>query len=317
MNKRENVLCAVKGERTDYVPSGFWLHFPQEAAYGENAVKAHLQFFSESETDIMKIMNEHVVPHDEPIRRASDWNHLKPFSKDAPFITAEIDLMKEIMDREKEPGLFLLTVHGIVASMWHARGGTAGYETGRSLLAQHLREDPKAFSNGLKVVTDALVTLTEKAIESGVDGIYYAALGGEKSLFTDDEFASFIAPCDKMILKAAQGRTGCNILHMCKDNLNLSRYAGYPCDVVNWGIFEGNPSLQEGKKLFGEKAILGGFDDRSGLLVDGSREEIETYARSLVAQMGHTKFILGADCTLPTEIARERIRWAVGAARKG
>lgn len=315
VTKRENVIAAVQGEKTAYVPSGFWLHFPKDQAYGDAAVKAHVDFFRESETDIMKIMNENVVPHDIPITRASDWKHLKRFTSHAKFIVDEIDLMKRIMDRTENPGVFLLTVHGVVASMWHARGGTDGYEEGRDMLAMHLREDPKAFSYGASVITEALEILTQKALEAGVDGIYYAALGGEKTLFTDEEFAQNIAPCDIAVMKAATGRKGFNVLHMCKDYLALDRYKAYPADVVNWSTFEHNISLEEGRKLFEGKAVLGGFDDRSGLLVDGTEDEIADFARSLVKRMGKTKYILGADCTLPTEIARERIRVAVEAAR--
>ena len=119
----------------------------------------------------------------------------------------------------------------------------------------------------------------------------------------------------KLSMKAATGRKGFNVLHMCKDYLALDRYKAYPADVVNWSTFEHNISLEEGRKLFEGKAVLGGFDDRSGLLVDGTEDEIADFARSLVKRMGKTKYILGADCTLPTEIARERIRVAVEAAR--
>jgi len=315
MTRRENVIAAVCGEKTEYIPSGFWLHFPHEAATGEAAVQAHLDFFKESETDVMKVMNENVVPHDISIKKASDWKKLQHFTAKSKIIVDEIDMMKRIMDRTENPGVFLLTVHGVVASMWHARGGTDGYETGRQLLATHLREDPASFAYGAAIITETMEMLTAKALEAGVDGIYYAALGGEKTLFTDEEFNKYIKPCDVGILKAAEGRKGFNVLHMCKDHLALERYKDYPGDVVNWSTFEHNLSLEEGRKLFGNKAILGGFDDRSGLLVDGTEAQIAEYAKALVKRMGHTKFILGADCTLPTEINRERIRVAVQAAK--
>jgi uroporphyrinogen decarboxylase len=313
MNRKENLMAAVEGKPTAYVPSGFWLHFPHDEAEGDAAVKAHVKFFKESETDIMKIMNENVVPYDVPIHKASDWKNLKHFTKDSPFIVQEIDLMKKIMDKTENPGVFLLTVHGIVASMWHARGGTEGYEEGRMLLADHLREDPVAFKHGLDVVTEALEILTDEALKAGIDGIYYAALGGERFLFTDEEFEKYIAPCDKAILAVAKSRPCFNVLHMCKDHLNLNRYKDYPCDVVNWSTFDHNLSIEDGKALFGKRAVLGGFDDRSGLLVDGTKEQIEAHAKDLVRRMGTTKFILGADCTLPTDIDRARIRTAVEA----
>lgn len=62
--------------------------------------------------------------------------------------------------------------------------------------------------------------------------------------------------------------------------------------------------------------ILGGFDDRSGVLIDGSYDEIENYTQNLLSNMKGRKFILGADCTLPTEISYERIKQVVLASKK-
>ena len=165
-------------------------------------------------------------------------------------------------------------------------------------------------------ISDALAILTEEALKIGVDGIYYAALGGESYLYTDEEFEEFVKPNDLKVLNAASGRSAFNILHMCKDRLNLNRYKDYPADVVNWGIYEQNPSLAEGKKIFGDRAILGGLDDRAGVLVSGTEEEIRKEVHKIINEMGTTKFLLGADCTLPTEIEFSRIRAAVQAARE-
>ena len=71
----------------------------------------------------------------------------------------------------------------------------------------------------------------------------------------------------------------------------------------------------EGAALFKDRAILGGLDDRSGVLVDGSEEEIRQAVRKVLGQMQGRRFVLGADCTLPTEIDYNRIRTAVEAVK--
>ena len=58
---------------------------------------------------------------------------------------------------------------------------------------------------------------------------------------------------------------------------------------------------------------MGGLANRSGVLVEGSLEEIGGAVRRIIREFGPTGFILGADCTLPTEIPYERIRAAVQA----
>ena len=316
MNSRERVLNAVAGKPVDRTPVGFWFHFPPECHNGKAAVDAHVRFWKESNTDILKIMTENLVPNDISIRRPSDWKQLKPFHRNSPFIVRQIDIVKRVLEQTGGEPAVLTTVHGIVASMWHAYTGPADYEERRGELAACLREDRDAFLYGMDVVCEAVCLLTEEMLGCGIDGIYYAALGGEASLFTEEEFSRFIAPRDLQILETAKNRTGFNVLHLCKDHLNLKRYTSYPCDVVNWGIYEDNPSLEEGKRLFPGKVILGGLDDRAGVLVDGPDSAIEEKVFSLLHEMKGTPFILGADCTLPTELPISHIRTAVEACRK-
>src|SRR5690606_5637140 len=128
--------------------------------------------------------------------------------------------------------------------------------------------------------------LVESSLQAGAQGIYYAALGGERSLFTDEEFADLIEPVDRAVLGAAQGASAFNILHICKDRVDLKRYASYQPQVVNWAVHEGNPPLIAGRELFPESTLLGGLDDRAGVLVTGTAEEIEAAVASTIAQLG-------------------------------
>ena len=115
-------------------------------------------------------------------------------------------------------------------------------------------------------------------------------------------------------MEAAKNRPCFNVLHICKDNIDLDKYVGYPGEVVNWGVYSENLSLEEGRKLFPGKVVLGGLDDRSGVLVDGTLEDIDAAVDAVIRSFGPKGFILGADCTLPTELSCARIRWAVDAA---
>lgn len=317
MNKRERVINAVNGKEVDVVPSGFWLHFDENDFFGQNSINAHLSFFEKTETDIMKIMNENIFPYEVPIKSASDWRYIKSYDKNSKFIRDQLEITKRILDKCHEKGIVLLTIHGIVASAWHARGGSAGYEPGKKeLLTSHLREDRQAVLDGYARITEALEILTSEALKAGVDGIYYAALGGENYLYNDEEFESCVKPFDLQILEIAKLRKAFNILHMCKDRLNLERYKDYDAEVVNWGVGENNLGLLDGKKIFEGKTILGGLKNRKGVLVDGTSEEIEKEVFNLIDMMGTNKFIIGSDCTLPTELSYERIRTAVLASSK-
>lgn len=89
-------------------------------------------------------------------------------------------------------------------------------------------------------ITDVLCALAKSYIEAGLDSIYYAALGGEREFFTDEEFAKWIKPFDLQIMQAIKAAGGYCFLHICKDGLNMERYQDYGsyADVVNWGFMK-------------------------------------------------------------------------------
>lgn len=316
MNKKERVIAAINGREVDRVPAGFSLHFPRQAAFDEAGVQSHLEFFAATDTDILKIMNENLVPDMGTIVSPNDWKNIKTISLNDPFMVRQIEMTKRILEKCDASAFTLGTLHGITASAIHPSEQKYGYDGVRRLLCAHLRENKAPVLDAMKRIADGMCLLAEKYIELGLDGVYYAALGGERHFFTDDEFEEYIAPYDKMILSAVRRAKGSGFLHICKENLNMNRYKGYDAfaDVVNWGVYETHFSLEEGKKLFPEAAIMGGLANRSGVLVDGAPEELKQAVRALISSFGKKRFILGADCTLPTEIPYDRIRTAVHAA---
>ena len=76
--------------------------------------------------------------------------------------------------------------------------------------------------------------------------------------------------------------------------------------MVNWQATKHNLSLQEGRTLF-KRPICGGMDDR-GVMVDGTHEEIAAEVHRVIETIGAESFMLGADCTLPTDIEVSNIR---------
>ncbi|WP_428769536.1 uroporphyrinogen decarboxylase family protein [Treponema sp. HNW] len=317
MTKHERVCAAVRGEETDYTPSCFSLHFPKEEAEGERAVAAHTRFFKETDTDILKIMNENLLPDVGDIRIPDDWKKIPLYSLNAPFFRKQLDMTKRILDTCGKDAFTLGTIHGICASSIHPIEHRYGYVPVRRLVCTHLREHKQPVLDAFKRITEAMCLLARAYIELGVDAVYYAALGAEKHFFNDEEFAEFYAPFDREILSAVKRAGGITFLHMCKENLDLNRYANYMpmTDVVNWGIAETGITLEQGRKLFPNKTVLGGLANRSGVLINGTTEEITNAVQDIIRSFGKTGFILGADCTLPTEIPYNRIYTAVTAAR--
>lgn len=318
MTKKQRVLAVLRGEKPDYTPVGFSLHFPADRNAGEDGVRAHLDFFRETDTDLVKIMNENLVPAQGAIQKPEDWSCIAPINRETPFIKRQLDFAKAILDRYPGDGYSLGTLHGITASSIHPIEQAYGYDGARSLLLEHLRENEGPVLDAMKRIAEGMCQLAWGYRDAGVDGIYYAALGGEARWFTDEEFARWIEPFDRLILSEIR-KTGLGVfLHICKDHLRMERYRGYGefCDVVNWGVYEAPLAMEEGRKLFPGKVLMGGLPNRGGVMTEGSKEQLAQEARRLIRQFGPTGFILGADCTLPTELPYERVRWLAEAARE-
>jgi len=320
MTKKERVLAAIKSQEVDQIPSSFSLHFPTEVAYGDAGVQAHLDFFKATDTDILKIMNENLVPGFGKMTCAADYQRQIPtLSMKDDFMVQQMDFTRKILDQCDPTAFTVGTLHGAVASGLHPlEKAGMNYDEGRAFQAKMLHEDPQATLSAMQRITDVMCDLAQAYIKSGVDAVYYAALGAESRYLTDEEFARWIAPLDLQIMKAIHEAGGYCVLHMCKDGLNMHRYANYApyADIVNWGVYEAPFSLEEGRKLFPGKCVLGGLPNRHGVLVDGDEQEVRKAVRNVIQQFGRKGFILGADCTLATEQDLKLLRAAVEAARE-
>ena len=107
-----------------------------------------------------------------------------------------------------------------------------------------------------------------------------------------------------------------NLLHICgfagrANNLNL--FTGFEAAAYNWAVHAEGVSLAEGKKLFGGKPVFGGFE-QDGVIYTGSQEEVEKATFRILGDCGQTGIMLGADCTVPTDIDDHRLEWVRQAA---
>lgn len=319
MTKKDRVIAAINGESVRSIPSSFSMHFPVNERYGSAAIKAHLDFFNKTDTDIWKIMNENLVPVFGDIRTPSDYDRLIPrMSMNDQFMKDQILLTREILSHNTDNAFTLGTLHGICASGIHPieQNGT-NYYAARQMQVDFLRWNESKMLSAMQRITDVLCELAKNYIQFGVDAVYYAALGGETAFFSDEEFEKWIKPFDFQIMDAIRDAGGYCFLHICKEGLNMSRYKEYAshADVVNWGVYEAPLSLTDGKKLFPGKTILGGLSNHTGPLVTGTDLEVHDAVHHVINQIGVNSFILGADCTLSTTQDLRLVRAAVEAAR--
>lgn len=314
MTKHERLFNLLEGKPIDRTPVGFWLHFPESMHHGEAAIQAHMRFIQDTDTDILKIMNENVLYDGHSIiENENDLDRFRGYSRKDQIFQDQMEIISRIADRAQGQYPIIATIHGLVVSTFHETGFAGQFATKGGCLAEFCRKKPQRMHQVFETIAETLMEFVDCSLEAGAEGIFYAALGGERHFFTDQEFAEFVAPYEKMIYDHIKEKTRLDVLHICKTDIDFTRFVHLDPTIVNWGVYGNHLSLTEGAKLFPNSVILGGFPDRHGVLVDGTKEEIFQHTKEVLDEMKGRKLIVGSDCTLPTDISHDRIRAVVEA----
>ena len=151
---------------------------------------------------------------------------------------------------------------------------------------------------------------------AGVDGFYVSTQGGEAFRFPDNNiFQKYIKPTDLAVWAELQ-TCPFNILHICDyvgGYADLGPFLDYPGAVVNSSLKLGERRLraEELSALFG-RPFMGGLE-RKGVIAAGSPEAVRQAVDDVMAQAPE-RFILGADCTVPSETPWENLKTAIDTA---
>lgn len=322
--RRELILKVFHNEKAERVPVGFWFHFLPGEDFNnglndpellQKNLEGHKKFAEDFDPDFVKIMTDgfFTLPIDcSGIQSAAELKNIKPISKDHPFFAKNVELVKGARKIFGEDRLLFFNVFSPFNQLtWGFK--TPGQLDGARKIISFLEQDASAVAAALDVVADNLIALIGEVVKPGLaDGIYFSVNNPNRQI-PAQIYSTYIAPSEKKILEATEKLAQDNILHICgyAGNKNiLSVYKDYPASVINWAVTAEELSLKNGKEYFGGKAVIGGFNNvKEGLLYSGSREEIEKYVEELLEEIGTIGVIIGADCTVPSDIDIERLKW--------
>lgn len=323
MSKRDLVLKAFHNEEVERVPVGFWFHFAvgdefnqgvtNEAVVQKN-IAGHKKYVEEFHPDFVKLMSDGFFAYPNELLAKGvdiqDLKDIKPIGANHPWIEKQVQLVKTLTDSF---GSEVATFYNIFAPATYIKLLLADSGSGIKI-EDYFKADKKIFQHVLNVVTEDIKTLAERVIAEGkADGIYLSVQNIQSSIVGKADYEEVFAPGETAILEAANKLGNNNILHICGyegARNDLSFYTEYPAQIINWAVTIEKVSLEEGKKLFGGKAVIGGFANTAqDLLYKGSREEIEAYTQKLIENAGKKGVILGADCTVPSDIDLQRLNW--------
>lgn len=305
MNKRETLLNLLAPDQAlPYTPAAFFLHFDPVYHQGQPAVSRHLEFFRYTDMDFVKIQYERTFPHLPEIKRPQDWRRLPRYGRD--FYAPQLDVAAGLVEAASREALVIMTLY----SPFMCAGHTTSLET----VTRHIQEDPESVKYGMQIITESLMIFVEGCIELGIDGFYTSTQGGESGRFTDPAlFDGCIKPFDLTLMKEIERQCKFNILHICDYSGmydDLTQFLDYPGHVVS------SPHLLAGRKLapgdvarLFNRPVMGGLD-RHGVLATGKQPQIQAAVRD-VLQSAPPQYILGADCTVPSEIDWANLRIAI------
>lgn len=307
-NRRDLVLGLLDPAAVpERVPAAFFLHFDKAHHAGRAAVDRHLEFYRTTGMDLLKIQYEHHLPPMPDLLRPSDWSRVPRYGEE--FFRDPLDVVAGLVAEAKREAVVVVTLY----SPFMFAGQLCGSET----LVRHLEEDPDAVARGLRIVTDAVLAFARGCLERGVDGFYASTQGAEAGRFrTPGIFERFVRPFDLEVWDLIGARSTCSILHVCDYNGlydSLERFRDYPGKIVSSGVKLSGRAIspREVAALFG-RPFMGGMD-RHGVIATGPVAAIREEAERVLAAAPE-RFVLAADCTVPSETPWENLKAAIDTA---
>jgi len=305
MNKRDLLLSLLdRNKKAEYIPAAFFLHFDQVYHRGQAAVDKHLEYSRYTGMDFVKIQFEHNFPF-KP-ERPDDWVRMPLYKKD--FYKDDLEVVDGLVKRAKKESLVIMTLYSPYMCARFAS---------EEKITEHIRENPEKAKKGMEILTESLMIFVKECVSLGIDGFYHSTQGGESHKFGGSPlFRECIKPYDLILMEEINKSCLFNILHICDIHglyNDLTPYLDYPGHIVNCGL------QLESRKLTGKEVsnmfnrpYMGGIE-RKGKILSGRKDEIERMVEELLDNAPE-KFILGADCTLPSDVNWDNIKIAISTA---
>ena len=308
MNKREAVLTLLDPNTPQpYIPAGFFIHFDPTFHRGQASVDKHLEYFRYTDMDFVKIQYENKFPPLDSITKPADWVNMPLYGSE--FYAAPVNIAKGLVEAVGKEALVVMTLYSPFMC--------AGHTIGKEALVQQIQEDPEQVKKGMEIITESLLNFVKACQDVGLDGFYHSTQGGESFRFESSPlFDEVIRPYDLALMEEIERTCRFNILHVCDYAGGYTSYEpflDYPGHIVNSGLVLGEKTLtgKDVSAMFG-RPFMGGLD-RHGIIVSGSKTEIEAEVQA-VCRQAPDDFILAADCTLPADIDWENMKTAIAAA---
>jgi uroporphyrinogen decarboxylase len=302
--------CLNNDPALDRSPVALWRHFPMDDQDPDTLAAATLDFQRHYDFDLVKVTpassfaikdwgaEDTWEGNTEGTRRytrrviqtARDWETLKVLDPiKAAHLSGQLECLRHIRSALGAEVPLLQTIFNPLSQAKNLAGG--------DLLIAHLRKYPEAVTKGLETIAESTRRFVEAALETGIDGIFFAVQHAQAGLLTLDEYKTFGLPFDQKTIGPAK-ELWCNLLHLHGLNVYFELVAPFSAifPIVNWHDRETPPSLGEGLAQF-PGVVCGGVSQKT--IVFGDHSQVQQEAVDAIHQTGGRRLLLGTGCVVP------------------
>ncbi|MBC6940092.1 MAG: uroporphyrinogen decarboxylase, partial [Anaerolineae bacterium] len=298
---RERLQTCLDGGQPDRVPVALWRHFPVDDQSPETLAAATLHWQRQYDFDFVKVTpassfclkdwgaDDVWEGHTEGTRRyvkrvvsgPRDWARLPELDPTSePHLAAQLKCLRLIKQRLPAETPLIQTVFSPLAQAKNLAGSDA--------LLAHLRLYPDDVMKGLETIARTTRRFVEAALETGIDGIFYAVQHAQAALLSLEEYQTFGLPFDQQVIEPAKS-SWLNVLHLHGRDIHYSLLSALSFPIVNWHDRETAPSLAEAQALH-DGVVCGGL--RQDTLALGNPAQVREEAEEAIRQTRGRKFIL-------------------------
>lgn len=329
-DRKTLVKKVMDGEEADRIPVGFWWHYltiqEQFSAVSDQSlidrvIKGHKKTFDEFHPDFVKVMSDGFFADPSlcqgDLVGVDDLKRIKPIADDDPWIDKQVQMVKEITEYYEGKVMTFYNVFSPlnVIRIYMEQHGNHGKDFVKMVINHPVEVNEAA----MQLARNQKLLLEKLKSEVDIDGIYYSVQNIQSTKADWGFHCQYVMPSDKYLLDIINNKWKYNILHICGDGhfaSDITFYKDYEASAYNWAVTTDKVSLKEGRDLFG-KTVIGGFDNSSsGVLYSGTREAIKETVETIVRETGRKGLIIGADCTIPSDIDIDRLKYIRSVCRK-
>lgn len=145
------------------------------------------------------------------------------------------------------------------------------------LMRKLMEEAPQAIADCLMRMSKGIAELNQNSADRMRSRWYLLQLRNQANFFSKEFHANYVAPSEQYVLNEAKKIRDTHILHICGYHGNgndLTLFTGYNAAAYSVAVNAEGTTMSEAKKLFGGKAVIGGFA-QDGIIYKGSQGRTE------------------------------------------